>query len=421
MKNVAGSVCVFLVLFANSAVTASEPFDGTVFKGRIAFSSDGNFNDEDDWGAFPVAAAILSAFGVTDKLVHVDYNNILVDNDARFYREMTASVEGCIDKYNIPRSVLYDCQTDLDGAVESIKNAINASSASDPLYYVLAGPMEVPYLGIQKSNPEKRKYVYCISHSAWNDGYTRGEQSLHRHNKRDVIPSGINWIQVKDGNANLAHPGGVGKRSTPKQWLLYRWLRDSRDERLQWIYTRLVAEGRADISDATMTYFLLTGDDHADLAKFERLLDRQEKPKIPAHRTVIRMEAENFRSLANYEVQSGIRPASHRLCVRASGNQKASIETPFHQPYAATEGRYNVAVRYLDAEDQRSRLGMFVEDEEQGESWTTAGKESGWKTHFFKDVVIRESDSLAVKVQPAEGTPVKLDYIELHYVGRAPE
>ena len=57
------------------------PFDGTAFRGRIAFSSDGNFNDEDDWGAFPVAAAMLDAFGVTSKLVHVDYNNILAENN----------------------------------------------------------------------------------------------------------------------------------------------------------------------------------------------------------------------------------------------------------------------------------------------------------------------------------------------------
>jgi hypothetical protein len=61
----------------------SGPFDGKSFKGRIAFSSDGNYNDEDDWGAFPAAAAILDAFGVTDKLVHVDYCNILPKNDAR--------------------------------------------------------------------------------------------------------------------------------------------------------------------------------------------------------------------------------------------------------------------------------------------------------------------------------------------------
>ena len=63
------------------------PFDGQTFKGRIAFSSDGNFNDEDDWGAFPTAMAILDAFGLTEEIVHVDYCNILKGNDPRFYRE----------------------------------------------------------------------------------------------------------------------------------------------------------------------------------------------------------------------------------------------------------------------------------------------------------------------------------------------
>ncbi len=208
---------ILILLWASSLYPHSGPFDGRNFKGRIAFSSDGNYNDEDDWGAFPVAIAMLDSFGITEKLVHVDYCNILAKNDPRFYREMVESVLGSADKYNISRSILFDCQKDLDGAVDSIKNAINGSSADNPLYYVLAGPMEVPFLGIEKSEPDKRKYVYCISHSGWNDGYTRDDQDLHKHNKRDVIPSGINWIQCKDGNRNLARPGGVGKKSTPEQ------------------------------------------------------------------------------------------------------------------------------------------------------------------------------------------------------------
>jgi len=66
-----------------------ELFDGKSFQVRIAFSSDGNYNDEDDRGAFPVAIAILDAFGVVDKLVHVDYCNILPSNNQRFHREMS--------------------------------------------------------------------------------------------------------------------------------------------------------------------------------------------------------------------------------------------------------------------------------------------------------------------------------------------
>lgn len=150
---------------------------------------------------------------MTGRLVHVDYSNILAKNDPRFYSEMAESVLGSAERYNISPSILFDCQKDLDRAVESIKSAINASSADNPLYYVLAGPMEVPFRGIEKSDPDKRKYVYCISHSRWNDGYAGSDQALHSHNKRDVIPSGINWIQIKDGNPNLAHPGGVGRTS----------------------------------------------------------------------------------------------------------------------------------------------------------------------------------------------------------------
>jgi len=343
------------LFFASNLQSYPGPFDGKNFKGRIAFSSDGNYNDEDDWGAFPVAIAILDAFGMVDKLVHVDYCNIIARNDTRFHREMSESVLGSAERYNITRSILFDCQADLGGAVESIKNAINASSADDPLYYVLAGPMEVPFRGIEKSDPDKRKYVYCISHSRWNDGYTSSDRDLHSHNKRDVIPSGINWIQVKDGNPNLAHPGGVGRKSKPEQWRLYHWLRNSSDPELQWIFSRLEAEERADISDSTMTYFLLTGDENADLDKLQSLLDDKKVPSSMMPRKKVRIEAENFRTFENYTVENhNDRRASHRLSVRfknlplrAAGKASMAtghIRTSFNQPYTAERALYDVDI-----------------------------------------------------------------------------
>jgi len=136
MKSYMKITCAAAILihfWALNLYPHSGPYDGrgprsagTNFKGRIAFSSDGNYNDEDDWGAFPIAIAMLDAFGLTDKLVHVDYCNILAKNDPRFYREMAESVLGSADRYNISRSILFDCQKDLDGAIDSIKNAIEA-------------------------------------------------------------------------------------------------------------------------------------------------------------------------------------------------------------------------------------------------------------------------------------------------------
>lgn len=421
MKNNIRLACasaIVVLLLTSNAHSHSGPFDGKEFKGRIAFSSDGNFNDEDDWGAFPIAVAVLDAFGVKDKLVHVDYCNILPRNDARFYKEMVESVLGAADRYGIPRSVLFDCQKDLDGAVESIKNAINASSADDPLYYVLAGPMEVPFRGIVRSDPEKRKYVYCISHSVWNDGYTRADSALHIHNKRDVIPSGINWIQCKDGNRNLAHPGGVGKRSTPAQWSLYNWLRDSSDSRLKWIYSRLEAERRCDISDSTMTYFLLTGDEEANLDKLRLLLDEKQVPQIEKQRKAIRIEAENFRDLGGFEVEYGDRKASHRVDVRMGGTGTDRITTKFNDIYA-TGGRYDVEVRYFDDKGERSEFQLFVAGVQRGETWTASVDSGSWQSKTVADVPIKVGDEIMVKARGDGRQNARLDYVQLDYLGPA--
>ncbi|MBL7185758.1 MAG: hypothetical protein ISS70_05480 [Phycisphaerae bacterium] len=413
---------IVILLSASTLYSHSGPFDGKTFKGRIAFSSDGNYNDEDDWGAFPVAAAMLDAFGVTDKLVHVDYCNILAENDPRFYKEMAESVLGSAKRYNIPRSVLFDCQKDLDGAIESIKNAINVSSADNPLYYVLAGPMEVPYLGIEKSDPARRKYVYCISHSGWNDGYTRDDQNLHKHNKRDVIPSGINWIQVKDGNRNLAHPGGVGRKSTPQQWRMYHWMRDSSDRRLQWIFTRLEAELRADISNSTMTYFLLTGDEDADLTKLKTLLDDKKIPAPMDPRDYVRFEAENFLALESFEVEHrNDRRASHRLSVRLAPDGRGRIRTPFNQPYTAESGCYDVDIRYFDAKQGRCRLSLLVNGSRQGDLWSASKNNDEWTTQTIPDVTVSGGDEILVAARSGDGGYTKLDYVQFNRKDAAPD
>ena len=418
---IACAASILVHVLVASAYGHRGPFDGEHFKGRIAFSSDGNYNDEDDWGAFPVAVAMLDAFGVTDKLVHVDYCNILPKNDPRFYQEMVESVLGAAERYNLPRSVLFDCQKDLDGAVESIKDAINASSGEDPLYYVLAGPMDVPSRGIEASNPDKREYVYCISHSRWNDGYTSSDRDLHLHNKRDVIPSGINWIQVKDGNRNLAHPGGVGRQSAPEQWRLYHWLRDASDARLRWIFTRLEAEQRADISDSTMTYFLLTGDEDADLTKLQDLLDAGHVPKPMDPRACVRIEGENFLTLDNYDVdRRSDRGASHRLSVRLASAGTGRIRTPLRQPYAAESGRYDVDVRYFDEADGRCRFALFINGIPQGEPWHASVDNGEWATHTISDVAVNSGDEITVQINGDAGEYGKLDYVQLNYRGPGP-
>jgi hypothetical protein len=159
MTRETGITCatVILLLFRLSNVSAdSGPFDGKHFKGRIAYSGDGNHNDEDDWAASPVALAIFAEFGVKDKLVHFDYNSILPETNPEWEKQHETSVLGAAERYGYRKSTFHNCRKNVDAAVDSIKNAINQSLADNPLYFIVAGPMEVPFLGIQKSDLEKR-------------------------------------------------------------------------------------------------------------------------------------------------------------------------------------------------------------------------------------------------------------------------
>ena len=55
---------VLTLLSAQHLLPQAGPFDGQTFRGRIAYSADGNHNDEDDWAATPVALAIFAEAGL---------------------------------------------------------------------------------------------------------------------------------------------------------------------------------------------------------------------------------------------------------------------------------------------------------------------------------------------------------------------
>ncbi len=101
---------LFLNILCFSAYAHTGPFDGKKFNGRIAYSSDGNYNDEDDWAASAVALAIFAEFGVKDKLVHFDYNCILPLTNVDWEKEHEISIAGAIKNYGYPEYVFYDCK-----------------------------------------------------------------------------------------------------------------------------------------------------------------------------------------------------------------------------------------------------------------------------------------------------------------------
>jgi hypothetical protein len=387
----------------------SGPFDGRTFLGRIAWSADGNHNDPDDWIASPVALAIFAQAGVRDRLVHFDYNCILPQTNPEWERIHAESVLGAAERYGYDRARFHDCRKDRDAAVDSIARAINGASAASPLYFIIAGPMEVPFLGIQKSEPDKRKFVYCISHSQWNDGF--GARYTFTHTKRSVIPTGVHWVQIQDQNRLLSR-SRYGRPAQPEEFGPYFWMRDSDDPRVRFLWERMLVSTRPDPSDAGMAYFLVTGDEQADPDKLKRLLDENIVPAPVAERSQVRIEAENFVELDGYELESrSDRTVSHRLIIRpAPGVEAGRVRTRFHQPYTAARGSYDVGVRYRDEAGRRCRLILSVNGVARNVGPETPGTGQGWTTHTLRGVEIASGDEIAVE---AEGAAVPLDYVEL--------
>lgn len=413
----AGALALALHFTAANLLPATGPFDGKRFKGRIAWSADGNHNDPDDWMASPVALAIFAQAGVKDRLVHFDYNSILPKTDPDWEKKHAASVLGAAERYGYDKSRFHDCRKNLDAAVASIAKAINDSSAGNPLYFVIAGPMEVPFRGIQKSDPKKRRFVYCISHSAWNDGFA--PKYTFTHTKRSVIESGVRWVQIQGQNPLLAF-GRFGQPAKPEEFRPYFWMRDSDDPRVRFLWERTLVSTRPDPSDAGMAYFLVSGDEQADPAKLERLLNDGVIPAPIAERTALRIEAEDFQQLEGYELEfRNDRQASHRINLKpADGSTTGRIRTRLDQPYSAAAGQYDVDVRYFDEPGSRCRLALLVNGKRQGGDWQAPGLARGWQTHTVHDVRAATGDSIALEVKG--GSLARLDYVQLNRKGALP-
>ena len=396
-------LCLAAFTFAVSAAGAQT------FKGRIAWSCDGNHNDEDDWAASPVALAIFAEFGVKGRLVHFDYNNILPQTNPAWEKEHETSILGAIERYGYNRALFHDCRKNLDAAVSSIVRAINESSADNPLYFVLAGPMQVPFMGIEKSDPAKRKFVYCISHSRWNDGFAKGY--TFANNKRAVIPTGVRWIQITDQNKRFA-TSPFGRPATEAEWTPWLWMRDSAVDNVRFLWDRMRATTRADCSDAGMAYFAASGDEEGDIAKLRQLVEKHSRPAPTNPRPYVRLEAENFLTLDNYVLEDTNREASHRLHVKLAGSPKGRISIPFDQPYTAPRARYDAEVRYMAEANGGCRYTLLLNGRRQGKPWqSAAGKD--WQTQSIPGITVKSGDAIAVESECQGGAAGQLDYVHL--------
>ncbi len=166
----------------------------------------------------------------------------------------------------------FDVTTDLEGALEQLKNEMAKSSRKDPLYFIHAGLSEFLYQAIvrvvDEGWGEALKHVYVVSHSEFNENHLR-RKSHHTFNDAMVYSNyRLNYQKIKDQNGKW-DPNilwNSGEDFSP--WF---WMRDHSDPDVQWIYERMLvhAGGVADISDAGMLYWLFTGDEDGNPEKFK--------------------------------------------------------------------------------------------------------------------------------------------------------
>lgn len=213
-------LCSMITSFSQSALGQFvNPAGG--YNYYLALSFDGNAQDTDDVSAFPMALAMIAEAGEKDRLLFVDYSNHIWGNDVTIstgttvcddysedmhklmqesseailrwgfdptiFFEITDKSEGTGDRNSATISTYItqaernatttDTDANLDAAKDAfLKAARKAESESRPLFYLIGGPVEVPYRMLkhvkdQTDGATLLSNIILVTHSTCNDDY----------------------------------------------------------------------------------------------------------------------------------------------------------------------------------------------------------------------------------------------------------
>ncbi|WP_442508687.1 hypothetical protein SH528x_000215 [Novipirellula sp. SH528] len=259
-----------IVLFGVLAVLVSAPVRASeaelILKppaGRIAIIADGNSPDPDDIGATAVIFGLLKASGLNDRVVHLSHScdlkptaRIAAEDELRRQKVLHQICKDGVDQFG-PFAKLagyFNCRTDQQAAVDDLREAINESSADDPLWIIEAGEPDIIGFALKASDARRRKHVHVVSHHPANDN------SGDFFSWQQILDFGVTEHQIGDQN--------VGLKTAISPW---DWAKEHPNRSLQWIWRQLAyAEqdgvvkfqtNHFDCSDAGMVYWWITGAD----------------------------------------------------------------------------------------------------------------------------------------------------------------
>ncbi|MCF2948839.1 hypothetical protein L0668_12030 [Paraglaciecola aquimarina] len=238
-------------------------------KGRIAVVIDGNSPDPDDVGATPVMFGLLNQAGLTDRLVHLSHScdldpfknkgvqRIDAKNELRrqgILHQLTGEAISLFGPFKNLRN-FYNCRVDQTAATQDLTDAINNSTAADPLWIIEAGEPDLIGYALELANPSARQHVKIISHHPANDN------SGDYFTWQQILDFGITQYQIGDQNVGLQTP-----------MYPWDWAKEHSNKGIAFIWKMLAyAEqdgvvafqtNKFDCSDAGMMYWWITGADN---------------------------------------------------------------------------------------------------------------------------------------------------------------
>jgi len=244
---------LFFSAFACSQVISPPP-------GRVAIVADGNSPDPDDLGGTAVSLALLRAAGLEDRLVHYSHSCDLVGDNRitekpekerhhlmQLSCDVTARRWGGFDDI-----VFYDALWQKKETERDLRDAINASTAENPLWIIEAGEPDIIGMALKKSSKKKHPFVKVVTHHPANDN------AGDFYSWQDILDFNIEEVRIPDQNTHL--------KVDLEKW---DWAKNHADPRVQWIWTiGKIAEiddivtfqkGKWDCSDAGMVLYWITG------------------------------------------------------------------------------------------------------------------------------------------------------------------
>ena len=244
---------------------ANSKVDSIAFKinppaGRVAIVADGNSPDPDDLGATAVSIALLRAAGLEDRLVHYSHSCDLVRGSRiseKAEKERHALMQSSCDVTarrwgGFDAITFYDALWQREKTIEDLSNAINASTADDPLWIVEAGEPDIIGFALDATSTEKHKYIKVVTHHPAND------DAGDFYKWQQILDFGVEEVRIPDQNTNL--------KVDIAEW---DWARDHEDSRIQqvWLQGKIAEvddvvnfqKGKWDCSDAGMILYWITG------------------------------------------------------------------------------------------------------------------------------------------------------------------